>query len=192
MIEAHIRTRLQPLFNKIGHCCVDLISPNTITALAFITGIASGIAIAQNRLMLALGFLLFSGLCDVMDGTIARLSNNAQKIGAYIDLISDRMVEAAVILGFAVSYPQHYLAYLLFFVAVMLHFSTFITAGALFANEGNKSMHYDHSVVERAEAFAVFALMLLFPQYIFSLLMMFNTIVFADGMARFYRVVKNS
>ncbi len=189
MIEAHLRTKIQPLFNKLGYLCVGYVTPNMITAIAFITGITSGVAIASNHLWCALGLLLFSGLCDVMDGTIARLSNNTQKIGAYIDLISDRMVEGAVILGFAFLYPQHYLAYILFFIAVMLHFSTFITAGALFANSGAKSMHHDHSFVERAEAFLVFALMLLFPDYIFSLLMIFNTIVFADGMARFYRVV---
>jgi len=43
----------------------------------------------------------------------------------------DRMVEASVILGFAISHPQHMFAYLLFFVAVLLHFSTFVAAGIM-------------------------------------------------------------
>lgn len=191
MIEAQIRNRIQPWFDKIGCLCPTKITPNMVTILALVSGLLAGLAIALGHRFLGLGLLWFSGLCDVMDGTIARLYNKAQKTGAYIDLIADRMVEAAIILGFTIAYPQHYLAYITFFIAVMLHFSTFLAAGALFTNSGLKSMHYDKSMVERAEAFIVFSLMLLFPQLIFSFLMTFNTIVFADGMSRFYRVVRN-
>ena len=191
MIEAHLRSKLQPLFDTLGKRLFIPwnISPNTITALAFASGILSAALICFNQLMLALIFLLFSGLCDILDGTVARITNNAQKTGAYIDLIADRMVEAGVILGFTVLYPQYYFAYILFLIAVLLHFSTFVVAGALLPNTSNKSMHHDHSVVERAEAFAVFAAMLLFPHYIFPLLTGFSCIIIADGTTRFFRVL---
>ena len=129
-------------------------------------------------------------MCDVVDGTLARISNNSQKIGAYLDLISDRMVECAVILGFTFFYPQYYLAYILFLISVILHFSTFVVAGAIFKNDGPKSMHYDKSLVERAEAFVTFSFMMVFPDYIMQILMIFTFLVFSSAMARFFRVVR--
>ncbi|MEX0940466.1 MAG: CDP-alcohol phosphatidyltransferase family protein [Candidatus Babeliales bacterium] len=193
MIEAELRYYIQPLFNFVGETTYfKFFTPNKITALAFISGVFSGCAIAGNYLYLALMLLLFSGLCDVMDGTIARLTNNTQKVGAYIDLISDRMVEAAVILGFTILMPENYFAFILFFVAVLFHFTTFLATSVLYDNQSEKSIYYDHSLVERAEAFLVFSLMLLFPIYSFSLLMIFNTIVFFDGLARFYRIISLS
>ncbi len=192
VIEFHIRSVLQPWFNKLGNLCSTKVTPNNITTLALVTGLCAGLAISIKMPLLGLGLVWFSGLCDVMDGTLARLCNNSQKIGAYFDLIADRMVEAAIILGFAIAYPQHYLAYICFLIAVLLHFSTFLAASALFANTGAKSMHYDHSYVERAEAFIVFTLMLLLPNYIFAFLTVFNCIVFTDGLHRFYRVVRLS
>ena len=191
MIETYIRKKIQPLFDAISTwVLIPLqITPNTITLIAFITGILAGGLISINHLKSASLLLILSGLCDVLDGTVARISQQSQKIGAYIDLISDRMVEAAIVVGFTILYPQHYFAYILFFVAVMLHFSTFIVAGSLFPNMGKKSMHYDHSIVERAEAFVVFAIMISLPQYIFPLLMVFNVAIFGAGITRFFRVL---
>ncbi|MGE4168292.1 MAG: hypothetical protein AB7E68_01985 [Candidatus Babeliales bacterium] len=76
-------------------------------------------------------------------------------------------------------------------IALLFHFSTFLAAGALFENTGSKSMHHDHSLVERAEAFIVFSLMMLFPHQLHLLLMAFNTIIFLDGALRCYRITQN-
>ena len=122
MIESHIRGKVQPYFNQIA-AFLRNISPNKITLLAFITGVISALFICTNYFMIALGFLIISGFFDVLDGTVARINKKAHPTGAYIDLISDRMVESALILGFTVMYPQHYFAYILFLIALLFHFS---------------------------------------------------------------------
>ena len=190
MIETYVRPWLQPFFDTFGKFIAPHASPNTITILALIFGISAAGAIMIDHMVIGLICMLFSGMCDILDGTVARLTNTSSPRGAYIDLIIDRMVEAAIILGFMIRYPQYHIAYTTFFVAVLLHFSTFIAAGALFKNKGNKSMHYDRSIVERAEAFMVFVLMFLFPNYLFQLLISFNAIVFCAGLSRFVRVIQ--
>ena len=191
MIEFRFRKKVQPLFDKLGTTFFIpcQISPNEITLYAFFSGLLAGFLVYVDQRFFAVSFLLLSGLLDIMDGTVARITKNSQKIGAYIDLIADRMVEAAIIVGFALLYPQHYMAYILFFAAVMFHFSTFIAAGALFPNMGKKSMHYDHSTIERAEAFVVFVLMIVLPQYVFPLLTLFSLAIMFDGLYRFIRVL---
>ncbi len=189
MIEYRLRALTQPTFNYVASL-LGRISPNNITAVAFISGLISATCIAYDQSLYALFFLSLSGICDVLDGTVARLTNQASATGAYIDLISDRMVEAAIILGFTFLYPQYYLAYILFLIALLLHFSTFVAAGALFKNDGSKSMHHDHSFIERAEAFIIFGIMILFPDYIFITLTIFSGAILADATGRFYRVTR--
>ncbi len=100
------------------------------------------------------------------------------------------MVEAAIILGFMVAYPEYYVAYITFFVAVFLNFSTFLVAGTLFKNERNKSMNYEWSSVEIAESFVLFMAMLVFPAYMSSLSLCFNIVVAFCGISQFIRIIK--
>lgn len=191
MLETHLRSTVQPLLNSIAQKLTPFCSPNSITVVAFITGLSAGVSIALHHFMVAGIFLGISGLCDMLDGTMARVTNTSTTIGAYCDLIADRMVEAAVILGFAFAMPEYALAYITFFIAVLLHFSTFLAAGALFPNAGKKSMHYDNSLVERAEAFLVFFIMLVVPEYAYQSLLCFNGLVLCSGISRFVRVIKS-
>lgn len=190
MLETHARSSVQPLFNMLGTVLLRYhFNANILTIISFISGAIAGISLALHCSTLALLLLWFSGLCDVMDGTVARLSGTTQQIGAYIDLVSDRMVESAIILGFTFFAPQHYLSYIIFLIAVLFHFSTFIAAGAIFKNNGPKGIHYDQSLIERAEAFIAFSLMMIYPHYIFGILMFFNTLVIFTALTRFKRVL---
>lgn len=189
MLDVHIRPQLQHLFDICAHKCIRLgLTPNKITLIAFCIGIAAPLFLVCGYSALALTCLLTSGLCDILDGTVARLTNNSHPFGAYIDLISDRMVESALVLGFASLYPDFYLLYMLFLISVLLHFSTFLAAGALFKNDSAKSMHYDKSVVERAEVFVIFACIIIAPQYQQPLLCPLTTVIFMAGLNRMRRV----
>ena len=193
MIDSKFRNSFQPIFDRIAKIFIMLkIKPSTITIFAFIIGLVSAFLIFLNQYLAALALLWISGLLDVLDGTVARINNQSSKRGAYIDMIFDRMVEAAVILGFYFAFPEFAPAYMLFFVAVIFNFTTFTVAGSLFHNTSLKSMHYDSGLAERTETFIVFSLMLLFTGQIFWILMIFNIIIFITGIIRFFKITKYS
>jgi phosphatidylglycerophosphate synthase len=79
------------------------ITPNMMTALGLIFGVASGALFAFRVLPLAflLGFL--SVFCDVLDGTLARKFRLETKVGLIFDAAADRLTECAVVLGATVS-----------------------------------------------------------------------------------------
>lgn len=189
MLDAHLRIKIQPVFERTCTYIPKAITPNMITALALISGMSAAWAISGHYLGAALSLLWLSGICDVLDGTLARCQKTSTLRGSYIDLISDRMVESAIIIGFTFSYPQYYWAYILFLIGVLLHFSTFLAMAALVENAGIKNIHYDRTIVERAEAFITFSLMLLFPNNLFWILMIFNVLVFGSALSRFYRII---
>ncbi len=193
MIDTRWRGKFEPMFNFLARILVSLkIKPNAITIVAFAIGLFSAIFIGINKPLVALILLWISGLLDVLDGSVARLTGKSSAGGAYMDLIFDRMVEAFIIFGFTILAPANYIAYILFYISVIFNFTTFILAGALFKNTSEKSMHYDTGIAERTETFIVFSLMLIFKNQINSILMVFNAIIFLTGVMRFYKVIKYS
>lgn len=192
MIDSKWRKSFQPLFNVIAKPLVSLhIHPNTITWAAFILGVIASVCLAIGYPILALALVWVSGLLDVLDGTVARLTGKSASTGAYLDLVLDRMVEAAIILGFAWANPNSVYVCLLFFTAVLFNFSTFVVAGALFRNASNKSMHYDIGIAERTETFLVFSLIILLPRFSVPILLAFDAIIFITGILRFIRIIRN-
>lgn len=191
MIDTRLRHHVQPWFNQAGKYLHQAgFTPDQVTLMAFVTGLTAGFFISRQWMAAALAFIWLSGALDVLDGTVARIGGTTSRTGALMDLILDRMVEAAVILGFYAINPEHAWAHLLFFVGVIFNFSTFLAAGALFPNNGSKSMHYDPGILERTETFLLFSLMILWPAGRFGVLMAFNTLMFITGVLRFYRLIQ--
>ena len=191
MIDTKLRPVLQRSFEKLAGILVKLnCTPDQITVFAFLLGFLAAFFTAREYPITALVLLWLSGLLDVLDGTVARLIKRTSPGGALLDLILDRMVEAAMIFGFFYWMPEHTWMYLLFLTGMIFNFSTFLAAGSLYQNLGEKSMHYDSGLLERTETFIFFSLVLLFPQFTFYLFLVFNLLMFITGIRRFYGIYR--
>ena len=71
--------------------------PNIITLTSLILGTAAALAYYYDHLLSAFLFLLLSGLFDLADGTVARLSGRQTKFGAVFDWIADKWVDGLVL-----------------------------------------------------------------------------------------------
>ncbi len=191
MIDSRYRKIFQPGFDAVGKAAVKTrLTPNQITCLALISGVSAGILVGFNQFFAAGSLLLVSGILDVLDGTVARITNKQSPLGAFLDMIFDRIVESAIILGFFFLMPEFAFSYILFLISVIFNFSTFAIAGALFKNKGKKSMHYDSGLAERTETFITFILMMFFPIYAGVILLAFTMVIFLTGIIRSYSIIK--
>ncbi len=77
------------------------LSPNLITSVGVLLLLASGWAFAWGGVRLGGLLLLLSGLCDALDGKMARASGRATAFGAFYDSTLDRVGEWALFLGIA-------------------------------------------------------------------------------------------
>ncbi|NQV15625.1 CDP-alcohol phosphatidyltransferase family protein [bacterium] len=75
------------------------LNPNSISILASIIGLISAVFFMLGQSATAGIFLLFSGILDTLDGTVARLGERSSKFGAALDSTLDRYVEMFVFLG---------------------------------------------------------------------------------------------
>ncbi len=93
-IKGFIRDALRPLAKSITE-----INPNTITILGLLLSLVSAILFAEKEIFTAGAFLLAGGFFDVLDGLVARENNRTTKFGGFLDSVSDRFADAAVIIG---------------------------------------------------------------------------------------------
>jgi len=82
------------------------INANSLTYFALFSGIAAGLLFYSGRPIAALLCLTLSGLADAVDGRVARLGTGSMPWGGVLDLVCDRIVEAAVLLGIALPHPH--------------------------------------------------------------------------------------
>ena len=83
------------------------ITPNTLTLTNLTLNIAAAYVIATGHFLLGGVLILGSGLFDLLDGALARLTKRTTKFGAVLDSTVDRVSEAATLCGLLIWYvPQ--------------------------------------------------------------------------------------
>jgi len=80
------------------------IPPNLITWSALGFNLWASVMFASGRFRTAGGLMALAGLCDLLDGPVARLQNRVSLVGAFIDSIFDRYADLMLFLGLLVYY----------------------------------------------------------------------------------------
>ena len=80
------------------------ITPNTITWLGFLLAAGAAVLIVTGHLFAAGFIVLVAGFFDMLDGALARSTNQTSSFGAVLDSTLDRLSEAVPLLGILVLY----------------------------------------------------------------------------------------
>jgi len=82
------------------------IPPNVITWSALVLNLWAGILFAAGRFAAAGGMMILAGLCDLLDGPVARRQNRVSVFGGFLDSILDRYADLILFLGLLVYYVR--------------------------------------------------------------------------------------
>lgn len=82
------------------------LSADAVTLLGLALSVGAGLAAAQGAWGGAAALLLWGGLCDMVDGELARRRGAVTKAGAFLDSNLDRLSEAALLFGLAAGFPD--------------------------------------------------------------------------------------
>jgi phosphatidylglycerophosphate synthase len=82
------------------------LTPDFYNLAGLLMGVLSGVAIAAGDLALGGWAIALGGVCDILDGRIARLTGVASSYGDFVDSTFDRFAEVFTLLGFLVFLRQ--------------------------------------------------------------------------------------
>ena len=80
------------------------ITPSTITWFGFLLNVGAAILIITEHLLVAGLVVLIAGFLDMLDGALARHTNQVTRFGAVLDSTLDRLSEAVLLIGILVLY----------------------------------------------------------------------------------------
>jgi CDP-diacylglycerol---glycerol-3-phosphate 3-phosphatidyltransferase len=83
------------------------VNPNTFTTLGLLISIPAACFMAMGHFRLGAALTLLSGMCDTIDGKLARDSGKVTKFGALFDSTLDRYAEVLIFFGMAYYFIGH-------------------------------------------------------------------------------------
>ena len=192
MLDGQVRKIIEPVIDRFGQSLSRAgISANAVTIAAFLLGLASAALIANSLFLTGLALLLFSRLCDGLDGAVARATRKTD-FGGYLDIVLDFAVYGLIPLGFAFADPPaNALAAAILLLSFYVNGASFL-AYAIMAEKrgmqteqrGEKSLFFTTGLAEATETIAVFALMCIFPAWFSFFAWLFAMICFYTALSR--------
>ena len=195
MIEAHFRDTYQKFFVDpvLRVRILQQTNPQAVTCAACFFGIATLPLLFFGYPLLAFFLLMASGFLDTVDGTLARAQKSSSNAGAAMDIVSDRIVEFAVLLGlYSVDPSMRALPTLLMLGSIFICITSFLIVGVFSEKDSEKSFYYSPGIIERAEAFFFFSVMILFPASFTMLAYTLTLLVFMTAFIRMYQFLKGA
>ncbi len=102
-ISNESRTRIKKAFEPIALGMGRLgLTPDALTLIGFGITVAGALLVAQQLWLLGGLVVLFGGIFDMFDGTLARATGRVSNLGAFMDSVFDRAGEAIVYVGIVV------------------------------------------------------------------------------------------
>ena len=106
---------IAPLEQKL---IANKVSPNFLTVLSLFFSILTAVLYFYGLIFLASIFLLAGSTFDMLDGRIARITNNQSDIGSFLDSVLDRLCESVVMIGIFLFYYPNPFSIILMFAAI--------------------------------------------------------------------------
>src|SRR4051794_35303574 len=80
------------------------INPNVFTFIGLLVNIGAAYLLAVGRFRAAGFVIIFAGLFDMVDGRVARATNQVTRFGGFFDSVLDRYSDLALLMGLLVYY----------------------------------------------------------------------------------------
>ncbi|MFV0504821.1 MAG: CDP-alcohol phosphatidyltransferase family protein [Lachnospirales bacterium] len=189
MLDTKARKYIQPIFNKTADKFIKHnITATQVTFLALLLGILSVISLYLGEKVVAIILLWVSGYLDALDGTIARKSNCKSKLGCFLDIIFDRVVEILIIFVLCINNADLAMDCVFLLGSIIMSMCVFLTSGNLIEKDSKKSFYYQAGLAERTEGFIMLTLAMASNSSIF--INLFTIIVLITAVQRFVEAVR--
>lgn len=105
------------------------VTPNAVTVFGFLLNLITASVIGAGYVTTGAIMLFVAGAFDMLDGALARSTQQGSTFGAFLDSVLDRYSEAAILLGLVVVYTVRHdmlmvvMAYIVAFGSLMVSYT---------------------------------------------------------------------
>jgi len=143
-------------------------SPNSITVFGLLIGIFSACLVSYGHLYAALCTWWLSRFFDGTDGIYARSIHRTTDFGAFLDIVCDMAAYSAMIIGFAVRFPEFMHSWLVILFCYVLCITSALSLGSLTQNASsqfleNRRLSLAAGIAEGGETGVAYSIFLIFP-----------------------------
>ncbi|MBG0739379.1 CDP-alcohol phosphatidyltransferase family protein [Paeniglutamicibacter antarcticus] len=199
MFDARLRRAMEP---ALGRAAARLdrpwITPDRLTALNLVLGLASAALAAGQWWLPALAAWLLCRIADGLDGPLARLRNRRTGTadtgrGGFWDICADFVVYGATVVGMAIgagaAFDAPWLPFLLVLFAYYINGTAFLAFSSIAEKAGRqlrdgRSLSFLPGLTEGAETVAVHSLWLIVPGAAWQIAAVWALLVTASAVQR--------
>ena len=123
----NLRTNLKSGINNILNISIIplliklKLTPNKITVVGLLSSIITMILIAEGYLLISGVMIIISSLFDLIDGSLARYTNSASKLGGFFDAVIDRISESIIYLGLLIYFVNDSHTAIIIFLSALIN-----------------------------------------------------------------------
>lgn len=100
MLDKYLKFWVNAILRPLARFFIRLgFRPDWLTLLGLLTNLFATAAFAKGHLKLGAGIMLLAGVCDILDGQVAREGRSETKFGALLDSTTDRYSEIFLYFG---------------------------------------------------------------------------------------------
>jgi CDP-diacylglycerol---glycerol-3-phosphate 3-phosphatidyltransferase len=188
MFDGHWRTNIEAGLRPIGTSLRRTgLQADHLTALGIAMAIATAVAIGAGHFRLGLVLLVLTGLCDFLDGALAKAAGitNSRR-GAFFDSVTDRLTDALLFGGVAWYFALNRPGLLVMLPVALLGAASLVS----YQRAKAESLGFDArgGLMERAERFIVLGFGLLFFEILVGVLWVMLVLTVLTAVQRFVKV----
>ena len=103
------------------------IHPNVLTFIGLVINVYAAVLLASGRFLAAALVIIGAGIFDMVDGRVARATNQVTRFGAFFDSVLDRYSDLALLMGLLVYYGNINRPFYVVMTAVVMTTSVMIS-----------------------------------------------------------------
>lgn len=187
MFDGYFRTGVNKIADPIGAGLHKIgLSANALTFLGIAAAAAAMWAVATGRLILGFILIVATGLCDLLDGPVAKAAQSSSTQGAFFDSVADRVTDVMLLCGIAWHLNTTEGGNIYMLAIAVLAVSQIVSYQR--AKAESLGLTGKGGIMERAERFVVLAAGLLFEVILIPILWALLVLVSFTALQRFIHI----
>jgi CDP-diacylglycerol--glycerol-3-phosphate 3-phosphatidyltransferase len=187
MFDGRFRAPIERAVKPVGDTLRRThLTPDQLTVAGLVLAVVASVTIALGYLTLGLLFVVLAAVPDLLDGALAKATNNSSQRGAYFDSVADRVTDMLLFGGVAWYFAADDRGVLALLPVAVMAVSALISYQR--AKAESLGLDAKGGLMERAERIILLCLGLLFPVLLVPILWLMLVLTAVTAVQRFVKV----